>query len=397
MGIVITKTAYGKSKTDGTWERCRAKPENRGKGRCPHGEHQDLTKDEEQIIHVLNDEILIKKYGSTARLSKKGDAPSSTGKRTQQSGQASSKPRRKRRGQGSRRNKIAKVGNNSFATHEGGRSLTRKEFDTSSQKVAESFPQEDWKAINSFYSKFSEVSEKDEAKKNFDSAVKSVKEYMKSDDPDAVKMREFFGDDVNVDDVAEILVYQVNAMRSPITWETKRPGTIKRSIATTVNNDMNKERYVASVMFFGGRCCYCNQPMSKREGDSKATGEHITPVNPSGNGVMGGTRYGNMALACSGCNNERGNKELNEWISETSRLSEENKKASMDRIDQFRKFALYKEYTPEQSNAIRAAIKETEKFMYERRNPNGSYVDNGIKEIRDHLKITIHDLNEMLR
>ena len=95
MGIVITKTAYGKSKTDGTWERCRAKPENRGKGRCPHGEHQDLTKDEEQIIHVLNDEILIKKYGSTARLSKKGDAPSSTGKRTQQSGQASSKPRRK--------------------------------------------------------------------------------------------------------------------------------------------------------------------------------------------------------------------------------------------------------------------------------------------------------------
>ena len=36
------KLVYGK-RQDGCVERCRAKPENRGRGRCPHGEHVALT------------------------------------------------------------------------------------------------------------------------------------------------------------------------------------------------------------------------------------------------------------------------------------------------------------------------------------------------------------------
>lgn len=36
------KFVYGR-RSDGCVERCRAKPENRGRGRCPHGEHVVLT------------------------------------------------------------------------------------------------------------------------------------------------------------------------------------------------------------------------------------------------------------------------------------------------------------------------------------------------------------------
>ena len=41
MGAAV-KFVYGR-RSDGCVERCRAKPENRGRGRCPHGEHVALT------------------------------------------------------------------------------------------------------------------------------------------------------------------------------------------------------------------------------------------------------------------------------------------------------------------------------------------------------------------
>lgn len=41
MGGTV-KFVYGR-RSDGCVERCRAKPENRGRGRCPHGEHVALT------------------------------------------------------------------------------------------------------------------------------------------------------------------------------------------------------------------------------------------------------------------------------------------------------------------------------------------------------------------
>ena len=49
MGAAV-KFVYGR-RSDGCVERCRAKPENRGRGRCPHGEHVALTDAQAQEIN----------------------------------------------------------------------------------------------------------------------------------------------------------------------------------------------------------------------------------------------------------------------------------------------------------------------------------------------------------
>lgn len=362
---------------DGTLSVCKAKPENRGRGNCPHGEHLESDMDA-RAIASHNEKALERSMDSAPPVVKR-TTPNPA--------------------------EIARVTPNSIRSHPGGAALTREQFNEASISIAAAFPEKDWDAIGAFYRKMEERLSDKALSSNHRSAVANVASYLNSGDPTAKKVRAFLGKDVDTREFANLLVHNVRAMTFDYAWRNGQRGiSMDRSVLTTLNNDMNKERYVASVLFFGGRCCYCNQAMRKFNGkdpipDNIATGEHITPISPSDSGaVVGGTRYGNMALACHGCNEERGNQDLNEWVEKTQRISQENKGASLERIEAFRRFALYRDYTEEESRLIRAKVSELKQFAASKPAiSKGKYSREDGEAISREFKVGLYDLQRELR
>lgn len=363
--------------SDGTLSVCRAQPENRGRGNCPHGEHMESSMGAQEIAKH-NEKMLEESMGSAPPVVKRS-VPSPAD--------------------------IARITPNSIRSHGAGGSLTRDQFNDASMAIAASFPENDWEAIGTFYRKMEERLSDETLSSNFHSAVANVNNYLNSSDPTARKVRSFLGREVNTKEFASLLVHNVRAMTFDYAWKNgQRSISMDRSVLTTLNNDMNKERYVASVLFFGGRCCYCNKPMKKFNGkhpipEDTATGEHITPISPSKPGaVVGGTRYGNMALACHGCNEERGNQDLREWVDKTERIPQGSKEASMERIESFRRFALYRDYTEEESQIIRSKVAELKRFASTKQViSKGRYSKEDGAAIEKEFKVGLYDLQRELR
>lgn len=71
---------YGYNTSTGQWERCMAKPENVGKGRCHHADHQRMTKSEASAFNDSIGETKAKENagnsGASNSISKKSKAPS---------------------------------------------------------------------------------------------------------------------------------------------------------------------------------------------------------------------------------------------------------------------------------------------------------------------------------
>lgn len=360
---------FGKN-YDGTISRCRAKPENRGKGNCYHSKHMDLNLSPQQV-HAHNEKILRKKLGLL--------------------------------GQRMGKNSIPDFANDEIRTHPSNAPLSRDNFNSATMRIAQSFPEEDWEVISTFYQKIASEVNRQEIAKNFDNSVLSISRFLESDDRTAKKVREFLGPEVDSTTFAKILTSEVGSMTRAIQFRnTGHSMQIKRIFLTNFNNDMNKERYVASVLFFGGRCCYCNGVLTREtrgnRRDSTATGEHITPLASAPGGIMGGTRFGNMALACHGCNHERGTKDLKTWVRDTSRITPANKEASLQRIAAFRRFALYSEYTLEESNKIRESVGKLHKFYSTKtRGEDKKFSPRDEAEIKDYIKISLYDLKQELR
>lgn len=323
---------------DGTLGPCRAKPENQGKGNCPHEKHVEITQEHVQmgVVEKYNEEILAKTHGKISS-EKIDEYPK-------------------------------KVTPNMIQTHPRARILTKKEIEKGAVEVAEKIKKRDWKIIKEFYSKYDRLMTDAERLKIFEGKPEeNMIDYLKSEDPTALKLREFLGEGVDLKEFSEIIVQQGGAMTAVKYWDAKGRNSIKRCLMSSYNNDMTKERYIASVLFFGGRCCYCNKPLRKDPPPGRqASGEHITPVNPSEKGEPpGSTRYGNMALACKRCNSERGNTELKEWIAKTKLIKPENKEKALGRIQAFREFALYSEYTKEESERINKTVESINEFAIE--------------------------------
>ena len=105
-----------------------------------------------------------------------------------------------------------------------------------------------------------------------------------------------------------------------------------------------------------------------------------------------------MALACHGCNEERGNQDLNEWVEKTQRISQENKGASLERIEAFRRFALYRDYTEEESRLIRAKVSELKQFAASKPAiSKGKYSREDGEAISREFKVGLYDLQRELR
>lgn len=352
---------YGR-KPDGTLSVCRATPEFRGKGTCKHGEHMEMEKSEGQaFVKEHNEKILAEILG---------------GKRSLRNNQYPEQ-----------------VSADHIQSHSKGAVLSKEELTNGANKIAASFRNEDWKMIQDFYSLYHRRLSDAALHKKFEDASANIADYLKSDDDTAVKLREFLGRKVDLDELSSIIVYQVKAMTAAEKWRINKRASMTRIIFSSLNNDMTKERYVASVLFFGGRCCYCNAVLRKNPPPGQqASGEHITPLAPEKEGsVHGGTRYGNMALACVACNADRKNTDLVEWIQKTRCIPLKDKKFALGRIQAFREFALYEDYSQEESDRIAEKAKELQDFVSSQR-VDGVYFDDAEQKIQEKIKIALYDL-----
>lgn len=367
-----TKT-FGTTK-NGTLQICRAKPENRGRYNCKHGEHVVFTQDElkNNAVQKFNEKVLAKTH-NIVRVKNKSSLPNNFS--------------------------LDNIQNSSSSV-----SLTKKELDEVSNSLASEFNTDDYEFIKDFYENYSNVLSDEISNRKFDHASVKVHEYLVSDDETAVKTREFLGKNVDMEDFSVLLVANVGSMTKSYKWDIRQNTNTRRTVMSTIDNDMTKERYVASVMFFGGRCCYCNKVLRKGPPIShQASGEHITPISPQNKETTPGTtRYGNMALACVKCNNSRKNEDLTEWLSKTKMVREEEKPKVLARIKAFRKFALYSENDPSRTVKINNVIEELDNKISEYKDSSGAWLTerNGKplstrtinQEIKDKIAVAIHKL-----
>lgn len=361
---------FGVSATDGTIAECKARPENRGRGRCFHSDHVELegALAAPATVRAYNEELLAAHFGSCPTPVQSSPTPAAMPRRIQ--------------------------------THPANRALTPKEFHEATIGISDAFSQDHWELLNGFYSNFNRLlREEHHLQHSAQQAAARIKDYLDSDSSAAVAVREFLGPEVNTETFAAILVNQVRGMTAAVSLRnSKKRDSIGRVMLTSVANDMTKRRYVASVLFFGGRCCYCNTVMEKTPGPNQATGEHLTPISPDNDsGPIGVTRYGNMALACWACNHERKNTDLHEWVASTDRLKGPEKQAALTRIEAFRRFALYEEYNDEESATLRNAVDEMKTAMEKRPKTDGRWSDADFDELNLGLKARMYDLRTSLQ
>lgn len=355
---------FGRNKS-GKVTICRAKPENRGRYNCTHTEHFSFTKEElsEGIIQKMNKGHVDKAETQTLR-----------------------------------KNKISKQRSGEVYSNANDNYITKEELLKSSMALSKNFDTETFNFIKDFYSSIEDdlIELKHLRSKNSERIVESIENinnFLNSDNEEAERLRNFLGN-IDLKNFSEILVLQVTSMTSAIKWSGRRgKSSIRRSVLTALNNDMNKNRYVASVTFFGGRCCYCNIPLQKGPPpERQASGEHLTPISPTENNVLGSTRFGNMALSCISCNKDRGNKTLENFIQTTNRIPKDEKPQVLARINNFRRFALYSDYDKKYSDKIERSIDEISKYAQEFRNPDGSFNRDIREEVRKKIKVAVYDL-----
>lgn len=348
---------------DGTLVVCRAKIENRGKGNCPHAEHLDLSIEQLKagFLKTHNEKALLEFLKASGvdpipvKLSRKAK-------------------------------KATFVPNTAF---------TMDELESNSDAVAEEIKNEDFQFIQEFYDRYEREMSTDEMLTSFQySPAEKLQGYLESDEPSAVKLRAYLGEEVQLKHLSEILYEGVGAMTSAYHWSSSGRNSLPRAMLSTFRNDMTKKNYVASVLYFAGRCCYCNNPLNKQlRQPYQPSGEHITPVWPDNeSSIVGGTRYGNMALACKKCNGDRGNKELHTWINETNCIRKIEKVNTLGRIKAFRDFAGYNDYSQEESDQLRTAIGRVNLEIDKLRDNNGQVIRGNGDIIRGQIEIELSKL-----
>lgn len=307
--------------TDGTLSQCTAKPENRGKGNCPHSAHFELPADKaEQILQKDAERQLEKQYNKLVLLKKRDE-----------------KRERKEKVKAAEMERFQKFIN------------TKK---TEIDDLTEHYSSEDLRYIDTFIDDLKNLST-DNLK---ESALyeKIVEKHLMSSSYSARKVREKFGNDYSVSDISKLLVRTPSSMTKKLKSKNGNHSS-SRIILSSIANNMNRENYIKSVIYFGGKCCYCGTTLKTEDGENcqKATGEHLTPLSPDNkDAVRSSTRFGNMALCCENCNRSRRNEDLEPWIVKTSRVKRNRKVHIISKIRAFREFAEYKEFNKEFSQEI---------------------------------------------
>lgn len=124
-----------------------------------------------------------------------------------------------------------------------------------------------------------------------------------------------------------------------------------RYMMVNVENDLTEQRVMMTVLASYGRCVYCNvtvkpyvlitQPNGVRADDLRATADHIYPVHPDPDtdDAAGGTVFGNMAISCLACNQDKANHSPVKWLASTDLLDTSARTNARRRLDLLRVIA----------------------------------------------------------
>jgi len=358
------------TRADGTIVFCRALPENRGKGNCPHGDHMELTEEQLKSGFIVKfNEAAIQKHIETGGTSLFPELPKKP--------KESSTARKKR--------SIAEL----------------KKLREDAEALAPLFTQEDFDLVKGVSDDFARVVANGKFSNISDvKSAESMENYLLSDEPRAVKLREYLGEDTDYTALSDLLMTEVGGMSSAHRWSTSGRHSIARVILTNLNNDMDRTNYVTSVLYFKGKCCYCEKSLSRNPGGKVAlpTGEHITPVTPMDEtSAVGGTRFGNVALACNRCNKSRANSDLHMWLKDKGvPVAVEKRGRALARINSFRKFAGYREYSASEAKLIREAAERVQVHVDALR-PEGAKIERGLGDpIREKIAVEIEELQKII-
>jgi Tfp pilus assembly protein PilP len=191
------------------------------------------------------------------------------------------------------------------------------------------------------------------------------------------------GKDIDTQEISNMITSNVQSMIAP----SKIGHTLTRVILSRTGNDMNKRKYIASILFFGGRCCYCGKVIHKIKGSipqhDSATTEHIDPMAGRPHGE---TKYGNVALCCEECNADKANASFNSWMKNNTIMDDEQKTEAKRRISEFRKYTMYEPMSMKKSNNIDHIIAKAKKQISQssqENNRKNKSTRNEEKEIRE--------------
>ena len=262
----------------------------------------------------------------------------------------------------------------------GGRPISRVHFNGAVDAVGSAITEDDWQRLTSLSDKINGMVESRQGRDSTSlrATRKRILGFLKSDADDATRFRAYCGDDVDMEDVTDMIMSNVHSMTERQPYHGR---SIRRSVLSATSNDMNKRRYIASVMFFAGRCCYCGVPLHKgkngNQSNDTATGEHLDPINGF---PPGETKFGNMALCCYRCNDDKSDQPLDQWLDSTRMLSPEQVRSARESIKSFRDFALYEPMSEERANFIESELRS----LAEMRNAGVPH-----EKIRDRIDKTV--------
>lgn len=374
-------TRYGYI-SDGTLSPCRAQPGNEGRYGCNHSDHMDVA--QEKIAAGFIDEynalaiqIHMKKQGiSEITTLRKSDEVVETDDDSAPTRRAGLPTKPLVPGVGAVRFKKAPPVKNSFnekqralrkksalkseaRKSEPPRRISRYSVEALQEAATEIFENDttDYSVSNELYGEFGRNLPDDYVEADPDERAKMMEDFLRSENPVARRVREYIDDDEAIHNVSRMLTAKVLSMSAKV---SRSRGSLSRSFLTHLGHNMDDKAYVASVIFFKGKCCYCGRLMEKGAEDPKhkATGEHLTPLSPEQRSApRGSTRFGNMALACADCNGDRSNQEMLSWITTSGKIDDDEQPGALAKIMAFRKFAGYREFTAREGKLVNDAMR----------------------------------------
>lgn len=137
-----------------------------------------------------------------------------------------------------------------------------------------------------------------------------------------------------------------------------------RYMMVNIENDLNEQRVIMTILISFGRCVYCGanvkpyvlvtQRNGVRADDLRATADHVYPVHPEPgtNDSAGGTVFGNMAISCLACNQDKANHSPNKWLAMTPLLTTGDRTNARRQLDTLRLVAGWEPVSQARVNAI---------------------------------------------
>jgi hypothetical protein len=263
-------------------------------------------------------------------------------------------------------------------------SINRHELDTQVDNIGNVITDDDWEVLQESVEDIENIvnnpSHLGKARRR-KAISKNINAYLQSER--ASSLRRFMGKDIDTQEISNMITSNVQAMISP----SKMGHTLTRVIFSRTGNDMNKRKYIASILFFGGRCCYCGKVIRKMKDGlprhDSATTEHIDPMAGRPHGE---TKYGNVALCCEACNADKGNASFHDWMKDNTIMNDKQKSEAERRIGEFRKYTMYEPMSMKKSNNIDRIIAKAKNRMTQslrENNKQNKSIRNEDKEIRE--------------